>query len=221
MPRAGLKRAGEGPAQQATWQGLAFPVTPALSLPGSSARGSCSQCPRPSILNLQISFTIRQGFRILLLKSKQNARALQTSLERADLLAPAARPSVSVWFLSIFQNCLFPLSLRVLLQLLLPCWWRAWVPAPGVNRQSWPFGREAEGKPTRKPCPCPCDRCWEGARSPDEECAVQDSPRSVSTCSSEKEKHFNWLCQEDREIGVLSFFVCLFFMLLSLSKNER
>lgn len=49
-----------GAARQATWQGLSFPVTPAPSLPGS-VRGSCPQNPRPSILNLKISFIIRQG----------------------------------------------------------------------------------------------------------------------------------------------------------------
>lgn len=49
-----------GAARQATWQGLSFPVTPAPSLPGS-VRGSCPQNPGPSILNLQISFIIRQG----------------------------------------------------------------------------------------------------------------------------------------------------------------
>lgn len=89
--------------------------------------------------------------------------------------------------------------------------------APVVsNAEASAFGREAEGKPTRKPCPCPCDRCWEGARSPEDECAVQDSQRSVSTCLSEKGKHFNWLCQEYSEIGVLLFFP----MLLNLRKND-
>lgn len=104
MHQAGLKP--DGLPRPATWQGLLIPeVTPARSLPGSSWE-SCPPNCRPSTLNLQIYFHNNAGdLESVLLKSKQNSRALQASLERGDVSGPAAH-SVSFLFRSVFQDSL-------------------------------------------------------------------------------------------------------------------
>lgn len=82
--------------------------------------------------------------------------------------------------------------------------------ALGVNSAvASAFRREAEGKPTCKPCSCPCDKGWAGTRSPEDECAFRDSQGLASTCSGEKVKHLlNELCQEYSEVGMFFSFSC-------------
>lgn len=63
-----------------------------LSIRGFSSKG-CPQNPRPGMFSLQMYFHNKEAdFESLLLKSKQNTKALQTSLEREGLPAPAVLP---------------------------------------------------------------------------------------------------------------------------------
>lgn len=117
--RTGFQGSGLG-------RGCTFPrgkSHPAPTLPGPSYQG-CPPNPRPGMFNLQIYFHHKAaGFESLLLKSKQNTKALPKSLEREGLPAPAVLPRRGAAlaklrlfvFHSVFQNCLFP-PFRILLQ---------------------------------------------------------------------------------------------------------
>lgn len=93
----------------------------ARSLPGPSYN-SCLQSPRPSMSSLQIYLHNKAAnLDSLLLKSKQNKRALPMSPEREGSLAHTLLPRQGAAltrlqpcvFHSIFQNCLF-LPFRIL-----------------------------------------------------------------------------------------------------------
>lgn len=97
------------------------PVAPAPSLPGS-ARGSCPQNPRPSVLNLQISFHNKAGDLESVINIQTKHQSLSGLPGEGRLIGSCRTPRASAFGSTAFSRIVFPRSPSgILLWPLAPC----------------------------------------------------------------------------------------------------